>query len=248
MEKYGLVGYQLKHSFSMNFFNDKFKSENIDAEYMNFEISTIKELKNIIKENPDLKGLNVTIPYKEQVIPYLDKLHDDVEKVRAVNVIKIENNGKYLIGFNSDIIGFKNSISGLIRPHHKLALILGTGGAAKAIFYSLKQLGLTLTCVSRKKKIGSITYEELNSEIIKSHTIIINCTPVGMYPRVDECPKIPYEFLSNKHLLYDLIYNPDETLFMRFGKEMKATVKNGLEMLLLQAIASWNFWKSDILN
>src|SRR5215470_15776034 len=248
MEQYGLIGYPLRHSFSMSFFNDKFKSENINAEYINFEISPIEEIKNIIKENSNLKGLNVTIPYKEQVIPYLDRLHEDAKRIGAVNTIKIERERKktYLTGFNSDIIGFKESIRTLLRPHHKSALVLGTGGAAKAISYCLKQLGITNTYVSRNKKSDDVlTYEELTDEIINSHKIIVNCTPVGMYPHMDECPKIPYESLNDKHLLYDLLYNPDETLFMKLGKERNATVKNGLEMLLLQAIASWDFWHSE---
>ncbi|BAG83830.1 shikimate dehydrogenase family protein [Candidatus Azobacteroides pseudotrichonymphae] len=248
MEQYGLIGYPLRHSFSMGFFNDKFKSENIDARYINFEISTVKEFRNIIKENPDLKGLNVTIPYKEQVIPYLNRLHEDAKQIGAVNVIKIERGRKKicLIGFNSDIVGFKESIRALLQPHHKLALVLGTGGAAKAVFYSLKQLGLIPTYVSRRKKLRNIlTYKELTAEIISFHTIIVNCTPVGMYPLMDDCPKIPYEFLDDKHLLYDLLYNPDETLFMKLGKERNATVKNGLEMLLLQAVASWDFWHGN---
>lgn len=245
MEQYGLIGYPLRHSFSMNFFNDKFKSENINAKYINFEISTIDELKNILEDNPNLKGLNVTIPYKEQVIPYLNQLHKNAQQIGAVNVIKIEK--KKLIGFNSDIIGFKNSIRTLLQPYHKLVLVLGTGGSAKAIFFSLRQLGLTPVYVSRLKKSAHIlTYEELTPDIIKSHTIIINCTPIGMYPHINESPKIPYELLTKKHLLYDLLYNPDETLFMKLGRARNAIVKNGLEMLLLQAIASWDFWQARI--
>lgn len=249
MEQYGLIGYPLRHSFSMSFFNDKFKSEKINAKYINFEISTITEFKNIVEENLDLKGLNVTIPYKEQVIPYLNRLHEDAKQIGAVNVIKIERKKSepYLTGFNSDIIGFKESIRMLLQPHHKLALVLGTGGAAKAIFYCLKQLEITPTYVSRIKKSDNVlTYEELTAEIINSHTIIVNCTPVGIYPYMDECPKIPYEFLSSKHLLYDLLYNPNETLFMKLGKERNASIKNGLEMLLLQASASWDFWHNKL--
>ena len=246
-DQYGLIGNPLKHSFSKGFFNDKFAAENIDAEYVNFEIPAIEEFNSIIKNNPRLKGLNVTIPYKEQVIPCLDRLSENVQLIGAVNVIKIERGKKgktLLTGYNSDIIGFKNSIESLLQTHHKQALILGTGGSAKAVYYGLKQLGVAGTCVSRKKTSADVlTYTELNEEIIQTNTVIVNCTPVGMWPNVDDCPRIPYHLLTDKHLLYDLLYNPGETLFMKKGKEQKATVTNGLEMLLLQAFASWDFWK-----
>jgi shikimate dehydrogenase len=246
MEQYGLIGYPLEHSFSRSYFNDKFLAEDIDAKYINFEIPSIKEFKSVIKNNPQLKGLNVTIPYKEQVIPYLDQLSENARLIGAVNVVKMERNkGKTkLLGFNSDIIGFKESLEPLLQPHHQRALILGTGGAAKAIYYGLTQLGIIATYVSREKNAKTVlTYEELDADILDVNTIIVNCTPVGMWPNVDECPVIPYELLSEKHLLYDLLYNPDETLFMTKGKAQGATVKNGLEMLLLQAFASWEFWQ-----
>ncbi|MDR0863393.1 MAG: shikimate dehydrogenase [Candidatus Symbiothrix sp.] len=247
MEQFGLIGYPLKHSFSKSFFNDKFNAENIDAEYINFEIPSIKEFKSIVKEHPNLKGLNVTIPYKEQVIPYLDQLSENARLIGAVNVVKIDRHkGKVkLTGFNSDIIGFKESIEPLLGEHHQRALILGTGGSAKAIFYGLKQLGIIATYVSREKSSDTVlTYQELTERVMAAHSIIVNCTPVGMWPNVDECPAIPYEWITGKHLLYDLLYNPNETLFMKKGKEQGAKVKNGLEMLLLQAFASWEFWKS----
>lgn len=247
MDQYGLIGYPLKHSFSKGYFNDKFDAEHIDAEYVNFEIPSIRELKTILTEHPNLKGLNVTIPYKEQVIPYLDRLSENAQLIGAVNVIKIERSKgkiKKLTGFNSDIIGFKQSIAPLLQPHHKRALILGTGGAAKAIYYGLEQLGIVSTYVAREKQSDAvITYNELNVHDLTAHTIIVNCTPVGMWPHVDECPKIPYEYLTDRHLLYDLLYNPNETLFMRSGARQGATVKNGLEMLLLQAFAGWEFWQ-----
>jgi shikimate dehydrogenase len=246
MEQYGLIGYPLKHSFSKGYFNDKFKAENIDAEYINFEISSIKDFKSIVKNNPQLKGLNVTIPYKEQVIPFLDQLSDNAKLIGAVNVVKIDRyKGKTkLTGFNSDIIGFIESIKPLLQVHHQRALILGTGGSAKAIYYGLKQLGIIATFVSREKKSKTtLTYEELDADILSVNTIIVNCTPVGMWPNVDACPAIPYELLTSEHLLYDLLYNPDETLFMKKGKEQGVMVKNGLEMLLLQAFASWEFWQ-----
>lgn len=245
MQKYGLIGYPLKHSFSIGYFNEKFHSENIDAEYVNFEIPTINDFKKVIEENPDLCGLNVTIPYKEQVIPFLDSLDPDTAKIGAVNVIKIiRQKGKVrLVGYNSDIIGFTQSIQPLLRPTHKKALILGTGGASKAVFHGLKNLGIESTFVSRThEQNGVLVYEELTPEIMAEYTVIVNCTPVGMYPKVDFCPNIPYECLTPNHLLYDLLYNPGVTLFMKKGEERGAETKNGLEMLLLQAFAAWEIW------
>ena len=246
MKKYGLLGYPLGHSFSRNYFNQKFEAERLDAEYLNFEIPEIKEIKNVIKENPELNGLNVTIPYKEQVIPYLDDLDEDARLIGAVNVIKFSKGlfGKVkLKGYNSDIIGFKQSIEPLLKEHHRKALILGTGGASKAVFQGLKQLGVASTFVSRKAKEYCITYEEITPKVMEQYTVIVNTTPLGMYPNVNACPDIPYDLLTSDHLLYDLLYNPDETLFMRKGKEKGAVVKNGLEMLLLQAFAAWEIWQ-----
>ena len=246
MKKYGLLGYPLGHSFSRNYFNQKFEAERIDAEYLNFEIPEIKEIKNVIKENPELNGLNVTIPYKEQVIPYLDDLDEDARLIGAVNVIKFSKGlfGKVkLKGYNSDIIGFKQSIEPLLKEHHRKALILGTGGASKAVFQGLKQLGVASTFVSRKAKEYCITYEEITPKVMEQYTVIVNTTPLGMYPNVNACPDIPYDLLTSDHLLYDLLYNPDETLFMRKGKEKGAVAKNGLEMLLLQAFAAWEIWQ-----
>jgi len=244
MKKYGLIGYPLKHSFSIGYFNEKFKSEGIDAEYINFEIPDIKDFTAIIDQNPNLCGMNVTIPYKEQVIPFLDELDKDTAAIGAVNVIKIiRQKGKVkLVGYNSDIIGFSQSIKPLLKEHHKKALILGAGGAAKAIFHGLKNLGVEGTYVSRTKEPGKLTYEELTPEIMAENTIIVNCTPVGMFPNDAFCPDIPYELLTPHHLLYDLIYNPDTTLFMKKGAQKGAKTKNGLEMLLLQAFAGWEIW------
>lgn len=246
MKKYGLLGYPLGHSFSKNYFNQKFEAEKIDAEYLNFEIPDIKEIKSVIKENPELNGLNVTIPYKQQVIPYLDDLDNDARLIGAVNVIKFSKGlfGKVkLKGYNSDIIGFKQSIEPLLKDHHRKALILGTGGASKAVFHGLKQLGIAATFVSRQSKEYCITYEEITEKIMEQYHVIVNTTPLGMYPNVNACPNIPYELLTSDHLLYDLLYNPDETLFMQKGKERGAVVKNGLEMLLLQAFAAWEIWQ-----
>lgn len=246
MDKYGLIGYPLGHSFSKTFFNQKFDSERIDAEYVNFEIDNIKELRNIVKDNPDLKGLNVTLPYKTQVIPLLDDIDEDARRIGAVNVIKFTKGlfGKTkLKGYNSDIIGFKQSIDPLLNQSHRKALILGTGGAARAVFQGLKQLGIGATWVSRSAREFGITYEEITAKTMEQYTVIVNTTPLGMYPNVDESPNIPYELLTPNHLLYDLLYNPDETLFMKKGKQMGAVVKNGLEMLLLQAFAAWDIWQ-----
>ena len=245
MRKFGLIGYPLGHSFSKNFFNEKFHSELIDAEYVNFEIPSIEELPKVLASNPTLAGFNVTIPYKEQVMPYLDAIDKDAEAIGAVNVVKIKHvKGKaVLTGYNSDVIGFTRSIESLLEPQHKKALILGTGGASKAVNYGLHKLGLETLFVSRSHKDEqTITYDDLTPEIMDEYKVIVNCTPIGMYPMADTCPNIPYECLTRQHLLYDLLYNPDTTLFMKKGADMGATVKNGLEMLLLQAFGSWDIW------
>lgn len=248
MQKYGLVGYPLHHSFSIGYFNEKFKAEKIDAEYVNFEIPTINNFMEVVLKNPDLVGLNVTIPYKEQVIPFLDELDKDTADIGAVNVIKIiRRKGKIkLKGYNSDIIGFTQSIEALLHPHHKKALILGTGGSAKAVFHGLKNLGVESVYVSRTpgNQENTISYKDITPEVIATHHIIVNCTPVGMYPNVDACPDIPYELLTAHHLLYDLLYNPNITLFMKKGEAHGAMTKNGLEMLLLQAFAAWEIWET----
>ena len=247
MDKYGLIGYPLGHSFSIGYFNEKFENEGIDARYLNFEIPNIGNLKEVLASNPELKGLNVTIPYKEQVIPLLDELSDEAKAIGAVNVIKVSHKGKkiHLKGYNSDVIGFRDSIDPRLEPFHQKALILGTGGASKAINYALRSLGLETLFVSRSKKGQTISYEDVTDEIIKEYNVIVNCTPVGMFPHANECPPLPYESMDSRHLLYDLIYNPDMTLFMYKGKEQGATVINGLEMLLLQAFASWDFWHNE---
>lgn len=244
MDKYGLIGYPLGHSFSIGYFNEKFQNENIDAEYINFEIPTIDDFLEILAMNPELKGLNVTIPYKEKVISFLDYVSPEARAIGAVNVIKVENQGNKTIlkGFNSDVIGFNRSIQPLLRPYHKKALILGTGGASKAINFGLKSLGLDTVFVSRYQRPNTIQYEQITRDVIREYNVIVNCTPSGMYPHVDECPNLPYDAMDNHTLLYDLIYNPDQTLFMKSGAIYGAKTKNGLEMLLLQAFASWEFW------
>ena len=244
MDKYGLIGYPLGHSFSKNYFNEKFENENIDAEYINFEIPTIDALPEVLATNPELRGLNVTIPYKEKVISFLDAVSPEARAIGAINVIKVEHKGNETIlkGYNSVVIGFTKSIAPLLKRHNKKALILGTGGASKAIDYGLKSLGLETVKVSRYERPGTIQYSKITPEIIKEYNVIVNCTPCGMYPNIEECPELPYEAMTEKNILYDLIYNPDQTKFMKLGAKQGATVKNGLEMLLLQAFASWEFW------
>lgn len=244
MDKYGLIGYPLGHSFSKSYFNEKFENEGINAEYINFEIPTLDSLPEILASNPELKGLNVTIPYKEKVISYLDSISPEARAIGAVNVIRVDHKGNdtYLKGFNSDVIGFTKSIEPLLERFHKKAFILGTGGASKAVNFGLKSLGLETVFVSRFERPGTIQYSQITPDIIQEYNVIVNCTPCGMYPHIDECPQLPYEAMTSKNILYDLLYNPDETLFMKKGAQHGATVKNGLEMLLLQAFASWEFW------
>ena len=243
MDKYGIIGYPLGHSFSRGFFTEKFAREHIEAQYMNFEIPNVEMLREVLNENPELRGLNVTLPYKTAVIPLLDELSDDARNIGAVNVIRVRNG--YLKGFNSDIIGFMGSIRPLLQPHHKKALILGTGGASRAIRVGLTQLGLQWKHVSRSAREDMFTYSELSPEILHEYEVIVNCSPVGMYPHVDESPAIPYESLTDRNLLFDCVYNPESTQFMQRGAQQGATVKNCLEMLHLQAIASWEFWNSE---
>ena len=258
MKEYALLGYPLSHSFSRAFFNEKFEREGISAKYINLELPDIRQLLQALDEHPQLQGLNVTIPYKQQVIPYLDELSDEAQAIGAVNVIRVRydaNGHRHLKGFNSDIIGFMNSIRPLLQPHHKSALVLGTGGASKAICHGLERLGVEWRYVSRTPQqvlsateTGSdapLSYSDVTPALLNNYHVIVNCSPVGMYPHQDECPTLPYAALSPRHLLYDLVYNPEETLFMRQGKRFGATVKNGLEMLHLQALASWEFWNAE---
>lgn len=241
MRHFGLIGYPLSHSFSKKYFFEKFQKENIrDCSYENYPLTSINLFPELIRETENLEGLNVTIPYKESVIPYLDHLDIAAEKIAAVNCIHFQK-GKST-GFNTDIIGFERSLKPLLKPYHPSALILGTGGASKAIGYVLSKLHISFHYVSRNKKKDYLTYNELNEEIIHEHTLIINTTPLGTSPDTHNCPDIPYKFLGEKHLLYDLIYNPPETLFLQKGRERGATIKNGYEMLILQAEASWEIW------
>ena len=235
--EYGCIGEKLTHSFSKEI-------HQMLADYDYDLIELDEEEIAPFFEKKDFAAINVTIPYKEQVIPYLDELDADAKAIGAVNVIKIRRQkGKLkLIGYNSDIIGFTDSIEPLLEPQHKKALILGTGGASKAIYHGLKKLGVEAKFVTRTPKEGMFTYEDLTKEVMDEYKVIVNCTPVGMYPRANEYPNIPYEYLTPNHLLYDLLYNPDTTLFMKKGADKGAVVKNGLEMLLLQAFAAWDIW------
>lgn len=242
---FGLLGKNIAYSFSRGYFQDKFQKLQLASyKYKNFDINTIDEFKNVVKENKNLKGLNVTIPYKEAVIPFLDKLDKTAEKINAVNTIKFTKRGN-LKGYNTDAYGFENSLLPLFKKHHKKALILGTGGASKAVAYVFKKNEVDFKFVSRtpsSKK--EISYESLTESVLNSHHIIVNCTPLGTSPNTDFCPNIPYQFLNENHLLYDLIYNPEVTTFLKKGLEKGASIKNGLEMLQLQAEESWRIWNS----
>ncbi|WP_370476828.1 shikimate dehydrogenase family protein [Tamlana flava] len=243
MNKLGLLGRNISYSFSKAYFKKKFEDEGIDnTSYENFDIENIDHFPSIVKNTKGLKGLNVTIPYKEQVIPYLDKLNKKAKEIGAVNTIKITKKGK-LVGYNTDCYGFKKSLEPFIKKHHRKALVLGTGGASKAIAYSLKELGISFQYVSRKLSNGiAFSYETLTVEDIENHQIIINCTPLGTFPNIDVCPDIQYNAITEKHILFDLIYNPEETKFLSLGKQNGATIINGLNMLKLQAQKAWSIW------
>ena len=244
MRKFGLIGFPLGHSFSKKFFSEKFENESIDARYDLYELSNIGEFQNL-RNNENLSGLNVTIPYKEQVIPMLDRLDDTAAHIGAVNVIRFDydkNGTATLTGFNTDAVGFENSLKPFLKSYHKKALILGTGGASKAILYTLQKLGIECRYVSRTVREGQLTYSDLNKEIIDNKLLIINATPLGTFPKTDIWPDIPYQFLTEKHLLFDVVYNPAETLFMKKGRDAGATALNGEEMLIGQAIAAWEIW------
>lgn len=243
MNKLGLLGKNISYSFSRAYFKKKFENENINhTTYDNFDIENIELFPSIIKNTKGLKGLNVTIPYKEDVIPFLDKLNKKAKAIGAVNTIKITKKGN-LVGYNTDCYGFKKTLKPFVKPHHKKALILGTGGASKAIAYTLKEMGITYQYVSRTLSEGiGFSYNTLTETDVANHQIIINCTPLGTFPDIEDCPNIPYKGISKKHILFDLIYNPEETKFLKHGKENQATIINGLGMLEFQAEKSWSIW------
>ncbi len=243
MRKFGLIGYPLSHSFSPAFFTAKFLREgNIDCSYQALPINSIEELPLLLANNPDLEGLNVTIPYKKAVFPYLEKYTEAVQKTGACNCIKIKNG--QLSGYNTDVIGFEKSLLPNITPAHRKALIFGTGGAAAAVKFVLEKSGINYLFVSRNKNDGEgiLTYKEVSKEILNEYKLIINTTPLGMYPAENDCADIPYEYLTKHHYLYDLVYNPVQTLFLKKGAEKGAITKNGSDMLIIQAEESWKIW------
>lgn len=244
MRKFGLIGYPLGHSFSPGYFTDKFKKEGIDAIYDGYAIPEAAELIDLLTNDELLVGLNVTIPHKQAVMPLLNELDDTAAKIGAVNVIKVKRvDGKlHLKGFNSDCIGFERSFEKLLKPNHTKALVLGTGGAAKAVYYTLDKLGIKFKKVSRQGGDGKLSYDELKSLDLNDFPVIINCTPLGMAPNIDVAPDLNYDQLTEANYLYDLVYNPMETLFLKRGKERGATICNGIEMLHLQAEAGWEIW------
>ena len=249
MKTYGLIGYRLGYSFSKGFFTDKFEQENLpEHEYVNFELDRIDEFSEIFKTNDHIAGLNCTIPYKQQIMPFLDEIDEEAAKVGAINTVKIirNENGLKLKGFNTDIYGFENSLKPMLNEKHKKALILGTGGASKAIKYILTKLGLSFISASIEEKLPAdeIRYEQIDDALLQECLVVINATPLGTFPKIDTCPNIPYELLTADHVLFDLVYNPEETLFMQKGKAQGAAVKNGLEMLHLQAIKAWEIWNA----
>ncbi len=243
MFRFGLVGKNISYSFSQQYFSEKFKSLKLENhEYQNFDIANIDSFLATVSKMEDLKGMNVTIPYKEAVLPYLDDIDKEAKKIGAVNTIKITKEFR-LKGYNTDVYGFEESILPFLKKHHKKALILGTGGASKAIKYVFEKNNIDVLFVSRSPKgTHEISYQNLSKSIIKTHTILVNCTPVGTHPAVDESPNIPYQYLTSKHLLYDLIYNPSQTIFLKKGLEKNAEITNGLKMLELQAEKSWEIW------
>jgi shikimate dehydrogenase len=241
MKKYGLIGFPLSHSFSKKYFSEKFINENIQGvEYNSYPLEDITALSTLLSSEPMLAGLNVTIPYKEKVIPFLDELSDEVKEIGACNCISIK--GTTLKGYNTDVIGFEKSLKKKLKPYHQKALVLGTGGAAKAVYYILRKNQIPFLKVSRTNGENQITYESLTKEIIESHQLIVNTTPLGMYPEVNSFPPIPYQYLGDQHYLFDLVYNPAKTVFLSRGEERGAAIENGADMLVDQAEASWDIW------
>ena len=242
MRHYGIIGYPLQHSFSAKYFNEKFAKEGICAEYSLYPLDngqwTMDNGKKVHDLLNSLDGFNVTLPYKQAIIPFLDRLDETAEAIGAVNVVHQR------VGYNTDCLGFMESIRPLLRDYDRKALVLGTGGASKAVCYGLQKLGIHPTLVSRTPKEGQLGYKDLTEEVMADHTVIVNCTPLGMLPDVDSCPDIPYAMISARHLLFDCVYNPEETLFLRKGKAQGATIRNGIEMLIGQAKAAWKIWNN----
>ena len=245
MPLFGLLGFPLGHSFSKAYFTKKFKAEKIDAEFVNFESDNIEQTLQVIKSTPSLKGFAVTIPYKEKIIPYLDYISEEAQKIGAVNSVKVEYtiSGPTLTGYNTDILGFKESLLEFVQIPPTQALLLGTGGASKAVRHALVSLGIEVFTVSRTPHFSEISYDQV-ARFLSNTPLIINATPVGMWPHVTNCPDIPYHLLSSNHYLFDLIYNPEITEFMHRGEQQEARIKNGLQMLYLQADYSWKLWNT----
>jgi len=243
MAKYGLIGYNIGYSFSKTFFNFKFEKENRNDSYENFDIPVLSEISEILENNPDLKGLNVTIPYKKSIIQLLDEVDKEALQIGAVNTIKINKDGT-LKGYNTDHYGFSKALMEFLPIKEKKALVLGTGGASKAVKYVLEIMNFEVTQVSRTKTDNNITYTDLNRDIIKQNYLIVNCTPLGTFPNIEECPDIPYQYLTEDHLAFDLTYNPRETKFMKLSKDRGARKSNGLKMLEYQAKKAWSIWIS----
>ncbi len=246
MKQFGLVGYPIGHSFSGKYFTEKFSREGIDAVYQNFQMEDIVGIEKILSDNDDIAGFNITIPHKTNILPYLNDTDAAIAEIGAVNVVKATKTaeGYHLKGFNTDVIGFERSLVPQLKPHHKKALVFGTGGASKAVIYVLKNLGIEYKYVSRSKKEGQYSYDEITPEIIAENTLLVNCTPLGMSPKIGMCPEIPYDAITSEHYLYDLIYNPEVTEFLQRGKDRGAAIKNGLDMLHMQADAAWEIWEN----
>lgn len=257
MIEYGLIGKTLTHSFSKGYFEKKFQTLGLsDHAYLNFELNAIEDLKEVLTQHPNLKGFNVTIPYKESILPFLNELSDEAKAIGAVNCVKVIYGGslsqvegpasKRLIGHNTDVYGFASSVKPFIEPQHNKALILGTGGSSKAVAYALKNIGVEVFYASTSKQQNNIfLYEQLNAHMMAAFKLIINTTPLGMFPNIDQCPAIPYEYITPEHLCYDLIYNPETTLFLQKAKAQGASTINGLSMLQLQAEKSWEIWNGN---
>ena len=247
MKTYGLIGRKLGHSFSKSFFTEKFEKENLaECEYLNFEIEDISGFPGIFNLGKNICGLNCTIPYKQDIIDYLDEIDPEAAMIGAVNTVKIfEKQGKRILkGYNTDVFGFEHSLRPLLKDKHKKALILGTGGASRSVKYLFDKMGIAYLSATTKDKIGKkeLTYDKITKSVMDDHLIIVNTTPLGMYPKNDTYPYIPYNLITPDHILYDLVYNPEETLFLQKGKEQGAKTKNGLEMLHLQALRAWEIW------
>ena len=244
MRKFGLLGRNISYSFSRKYFSEKFAAEGIDATYENFDLKDISDFPAVLRKYPDLKGLNVTIPYKQEIFPFLDTLDTEASAIGAVNTIRFEKNGS-LTGYNTDHVGFTGSVKPFLKPQHKKALILGTGGASKAVAYALGKLEIEVLYVSRNSSENGIFYTQLSEEIIKEYTLIVNTTPLGTYPKIEDFPAIPVKFLGEQHLLFDLVYNPPQTRLMQLAQLKGATVLNGQKMLELQAEKAWEIWNQD---